>query len=55
MAGEIFVTFGFLSVVLGVIGCALVVTSEIVGRIEDRRNEIAYRNWVEKYGVSGRK
>lgn len=55
MAGEIFVTFGFLSAVLALVGVALMGASEVVGRVEDARNERAWRDWVEKYGVSGRK
>ena len=53
LVGDILVTFVFLSAAVGLFGVGLLGASEIVGRIEDRRNEAAYQDWVEKYGESG--
>lgn len=55
MAGEIFVTFGFLSAALAFIGAALMGASEVIDRVEEARNERNWKDWVDRYGESGRK
>lgn len=55
LAGEVFETFGIVFGLMGFIGLALLGASGIVGEIEDRRSEAACRDWVERYGRSGRR
>lgn len=55
MAGEVLVTFGLMAGLIGLVGLGLIGVSKVYEPIERRRIESARKDWVEKYGESGRR
>lgn len=55
MATEFLITFSTIAVSVGGIGLVLIGLSHIGEPIERRRADRARREWVEKYGESGRR